>query len=49
MISTSNKKIATKLKAKSVLNAENYINMEDVSVQNYEDESIFEKVDLAES
>lgn len=49
MVSTSNKKIATKLKAKSVLNAENYINMEDVSVQNYEDESIFEKVDLAES
>lgn len=49
MISTSNKKIATKLKAKSVLNAENYINMEDVSVQNYEDESIFGKVDLAGS
>lgn len=49
MISTSNKKIATKLKSKSILNAENYINMEDVSVQNYEDESIFEKVDLAES
>lgn len=49
MVSTSNKKIATKLKAKSVLNAENYINMEDVSVQNYEDESVFEKVDLTES
>lgn len=49
IVITSNKKSAKKLEAKSILDVENDINIENVSVQNYEDESVFEKVDLSES